>query len=133
MDLQMKTLYAFVNHEHFALWVAAQVQRKRHVSLQDYLREVGTPRIAFADDVPAEHFVAVDDSTCVTVRSNMNTTVYANVIHLNSCESSDEATVTSLVKDESSSPTLFEQFKQWVSNAASSLMSPAVSTERSVL
>jgi hypothetical protein len=129
----MKTLYAFVNHEHFALWVAEQVQHHRRVCVQDYLREVGTPRIQFANEVPGEHFVAIDDSTCVTVRSNMDTTVYANVIHQNSCESSEDSTMETHEKDDSASPTLFEQLKMWVSNAATALMRPAVSTERSVL
>jgi hypothetical protein len=136
MDLQMKTLYAFVNNEHFALWVAEQVQMRRQVSIQDYLREVGTPRITFAYEVPGEHYVSVDEATCITVRSDMERAMYANVVRLNSC---DEQTldvahnVEELTKDETTSPSLFTQLKQWASGVASALMRPTVAAERSVL
>jgi hypothetical protein len=132
----MKTLYAFVNNEHFALWVAEQVQLQRQVSIQDYLREVGTPRIAFAHEVPGEHFIPVDEATCITVRTDMEKTAYTRVLHLNSCEDvSDDASadVETLANDETDSPTLFAQLKQWVSGIASTLMRPAVTAERSVL
>lgn len=134
----MKTLYAFVNHEHFALWVAEQVQHQRHVSVQDYLREVGTPRITFAHEVPGEHYVPVEEATCITVRADIERTTYSNVVHINSC---DEQThiqdvsnnVEELTKDEANSPTLFAQLKHWVSGVASALMRPTVAAERSVL
>lgn len=128
----MKTLYAFVNHEHFALWVAEQVQLQRQVSIQDYLREVGTPRITFGYEAPGEHYVPVDEATCITVRTDMEKTAYSSVLHLNSCDTqSNDA--EELTKDESDSPTLFTQLKQWVSGVASALMRPSVTAERSVL
>lgn len=134
MDLQMKTLYAFVNNEHFALWVAEQVQMRRQVSIQDYLREVGTPRITFAYEVPGEHYVSVDEATCITVRSDMERAMYANVVRLNSCEEPDASVEVEVVtNDESNSPTLFTQLKQWVKGVASALMRPTVAAERSVL
>ena len=132
----MKTLYAFVNHEHFALWVAEQVQHQRHVSVQDYLREVGTPRITFAHEAPGEHFVPVDEATCITVRTDMEKSTYSSVLHINSCEEQTQDiahNVEDLTHDETNSPSLFAQLKQWVSGVASALMRPTVAAERSIL